>query len=159
MAGNEAKDDRKCGSEILNRSGRLTLSIVCAPLVFLTITMVTDKYSYIEQPSAEVLLTAIIAFPFLEEFIFRGLLHERLLSINKLATRVGVFSIASLMVAALFAFAHVVLREQLALVAVFIPALVIGVHYEDFDQSWMLAFVIHAWYNLVWIGSVIFVQV
>lgn len=95
---------------------------------------------------------AVVVYPLLEEFIFRALVHERLLKGAVMnSTALGV-SVANVCVALMFGALHALTRTPVLGALVVIPALVIGFHYEDHRNNWWVAAFLHAWFNLIWLG-------
>lgn len=89
-------------------------------------------------------LVLLLAAPVLEEAVFRAGLHEALLQHGAAAWA------ANMLTAAVFALAHMVLRQDAAAWVVMLPALAIGAVYIRWRRlRWCMA--LHAAMNAVWL--------
>jgi membrane protease YdiL (CAAX protease family) len=92
------------------------------------------------------LLLAVLAYPPLEEILFRGWLQQSLMSRPKLHTH-WLLSPANLIASLLFAAAHLWRHNLLLVMAVFLPSLIFGYFYER-HRGLCSPILLHGWYNL-----------
>lgn len=94
------------------------------------------------------LIQFAIAFPLLEEIVFRGLIQGALL--RRLRSRIGPFSLANIATSLLFVAAHLLYHTPLWAVAVFIPSLLFGYFYDRY-QHLLPPILLHVLYNSVFL--------
>ncbi|MFN0298832.1 MAG: JDVT-CTERM system glutamic-type intramembrane protease MrtJ [Burkholderiales bacterium] len=97
----------------------------------------------VDQPVRFAML--VIAYPVLEEFVFRGWLQPALSARLKQRLSPGV-SAANLMTSTLFALAHLWYHPPAMALATFFPSLVFG-HMRDRYNHLLPAIALHAFYN------------
>lgn len=105
-------------------------------------------------PTAWRLVSFVLLYPLLEEYLFRALLQETLAT--RLPARTGPLSHANLLTSVLFALAHLLYHPPLWAMAVFFPSLVFG-HFRERYHHLLPHTLLHALYNggylLLWGGS------
>ncbi len=85
-------------------------------------------------------------YPFLEEWLFRGLLQPQLLAYRPLQRRFLGLTSANLLTSLLFGAAHLLIHPPLWAAAVIVPSLVFGA-FRDRHRSVVPAIILHSFYN------------
>lgn len=90
----------------------------------------------------------LLAAPFWEEMLFRGVLHRRLLGFGwGVRSQVGL-SAANWLASCCFVLAHLPFQGWRA-VAVLLPSLILGLQFEGTGRLFP-CILLHAWFNLSW---------
>ncbi len=87
----------------------------------------------------------VLAYPILEEFVFRGVLQPSLAARMRGRALPGV-STANIVTSALFALAHLLYHPPAIALATFFPSIVFG-HMRDRYQHLVPGMLLHAFYN------------
>lgn len=88
----------------------------------------------------------VLAYPVLEECVFRGLAQGQMLRVQALQCQWMGFSIANAIASALFALSHLAVRGEVDALAVFLPSLLFGYFFER-HRSLAPAISLHIFYN------------
>lgn len=91
-------------------------------------------------------LTQVLLLPILEELLFRGWMQGNLLHHAKLSRRCCGVSLANLLTAMAFSFAHFFAHPPLWAAGVIVPALVFG-YFRERHASIYPAILLHVYYN------------
>lgn len=95
----------------------------------------------------EAFLLLGIAYPVVEEWIFRGVLQGYLLEYRRLRAGVGGISLANLVASLIFTSLHFISHPPLAAAAVLVPSLVFG-YFRDRHGKLIAPVWLHVFYNL-----------
>lgn len=79
----------------------------------------------------------VIAYPVVEEWLFRGLIQGELLRLRKLSRTFTGISGANLVTSLLFVALHLINHPPLWAMAVLVPSLVLGHFRERYQQVWI----------------------
>ncbi len=122
-------------------------AIILGPIVWLALWWLTGK-PVPDGIAVNVLLTAVILYPIIEELAFRGfiqtLLLEKPVFRNIMALKITNANIAT---SFLFASFHLFNQPPLWAASIFFPSLVFG-YLRDRYNAVVPSIVVHAWYNL-----------
>lgn len=103
------------------------------------------------------LITFVIVFPLLEEFVFRGMIH-RALHRKSIGRRCyGPVTVANLVTTSLFAIAHLPRGGLLLAAGVIVPSICLGYFFER-HQRLISPIIMHMAFNLIVAMSVIAIE-
>ena len=98
------------------------------------------------------LALVVLAYPLVEEWLFRGRLQPALADRWKGMALPGL-STANVLTSLAFALAHLIAQPPVYALATLVPSLVYG-HLRERYGSIVPSFILHAWYNLSWLALV-----
>ena len=132
------------------------LAAAIAPLVLLaagsTGLVELGSPSNLAAIAAPKLALIVLAYPLVEECLFRGCLQPALAERWKGTALLGL-SVANVLASLAFALAHLIAQPPFWALATFVPSLVYG-HFRERYESIAPSFVLHAWHNLSWLALV-----
>lgn len=130
----------------MQRDGLFFVALAAGPLACLAIALLPGVDLHLGWPWAQwpVLLLAVLAYPVLEEIVFRGGLQPALA--RRLPAAAGPLTLANLLTSVVFCGLHFLFHPPLWAAGVFLPSLVFGYFYER-HNGLAAPIVLHAVYN------------
>mgnify|MGYP000396837443 CR=1 FL=1 len=130
------------------RDRQLAAALAAGPLFWLLLFVLGARPEDLGWPLRAPLdfMLPALAFPLLEEFIFRGGVQQLLRDVLG-AHGVGPMSAANLLTSVLFAALHFIHHPPLWAALTFFPSLVFG-YFMDRDRRLRLPMLLHVFYNL-----------
>ncbi len=130
------------------RDRQLAAALAAGPLFWLLLFVLGARPENLGWPLRAPLdfMLPALAFPLLEEFIFRGGVQQLLRDVLG-ARGVGPMSAANLLTSVLFAALHFIHHPPLWAALTFFPSLVFG-YFMDRDRRLRLPMLLHVFYNL-----------
>lgn len=134
--------------------GRALLFWVCTASA-LPISAIFHRYGIGElaDKTAITIFSLLLAYPVVEELVFRGLLQPELNDRFNHQTGRLTLSPGNLIASAIFATMHLINHAPVWAAAVIIPSLVFGLLRDYYQQLWP-SLVMHIWYNATFIIAV-----
>jgi membrane protease YdiL (CAAX protease family) len=129
------------------RDRQLAAALAVGPLFWLLLFVLGARPGDLGWPLRAPLdfVLPALAFPLLEEFIFRGGVQQLLRDVLG-ARGIGVLSAANLLTSVLFAALHFIHHPPLWAALTFFPSLVFG-YFMDRDRRLRLPMLLHVFYN------------
>jgi membrane protease YdiL (CAAX protease family) len=139
------------GSFALARDAQFVAALAFGPVVWLAAMALTGQHHSPLAMLAEPLRYAslVIAWPLLEEWLFRGLLQPAFARAAWGTRAVGGISVANLLTSGLFATAHLFSHAPSWALAMLVPSLAFG-YFRDRHNSMLPSAVLHVFYNAGW---------
>lgn len=140
------------GSQIeakrLIRDGQFRAAFIAAPVFWAALWLYEAPRPEWGWPliAPDQFLLLVVAYPVLEELVFRGALQGWLRSRSWAMTEWRHVTVANMITSSVFVLTHLIINPVYLSVAVFIPSLVFGYFRDRYDQL-HASIVLHVFYN------------